>query len=136
MPLPIGQEHMLFFKAEAVGLEPTIPILRDTCFRGRLLIQPDDFHSSSCGNRNRTCVVTVNSRLPVPTRTPPQGFSVSVVGFEPTFSCARGTRIIVHRATTVVFTTDRPREQKSTQRELNPHLRLGETVRYRYVMGA
>lgn len=27
---------------------------------------------SSCGDRNRTCDVTVNSRLPVPTRTPPQ----------------------------------------------------------------
>jgi len=30
-------------KAEAVGLEPAIPIHRDTCFRDRLLIQPDDF---------------------------------------------------------------------------------------------
>ena len=133
-----------FLKAEAVGLEPTIPILRDTCFRGRPLIQPDDFPSSSCGDRNRTCVVTVNSRLPVPARTPPQGFPVSVVGFEPTFSCARGTRIsmlshtliIAHRRWNFVVTTDRPRERKSTQRELNPHLRLGETVRCRYVMGA
>ena len=32
--------------AEAVGLEPTISIHRDTCFRDRLLIQPDDFQSS------------------------------------------------------------------------------------------
>ena len=65
-----------------------------TCFRGRLLIQSDDFHScSSCGDRNRTCVTTVNSRLPVPARTPPQCHSVSVVGFEPTLSCSRCTRI-------------------------------------------
>ena len=87
--------HVRCQRAEAVGLEPTIPILRDTCFRGRALIQPDDFHSSSCGDRNRTCVVTVNPGAPgpVPARTPPQCFPVSVVGFEPTFSCARGTRI-------------------------------------------
>ena len=107
------------------------------CFR------PDDFQSSSCGDRNRTCVVTVNSRLPVPARTPPQCFSVSVVGFEPTFSCARGTRIsmlshtliIVHRRWT--FVSRRTiHANKRTQRELNPHLRLGETVRCRYVMGA
>ena len=32
--------------AEAVGLEPTIPIQRDTCFRDRPLIRPDDFHKS------------------------------------------------------------------------------------------
>jgi hypothetical protein len=143
-PLPLGQGHVCFIKAEAVGLEPTIPKNRDTCFRGRPLIQPDDFPSSSCGDRNRTRVVTINSRLPVPAQTPPQCFSVSVVGFEPTFSCARGTRIsrlshtliIIHREWIVVDMTDHPREQKSTQRELNPHLRLGETVRCRYVMGA
>ena len=46
------------------------------------------------------------------------------------------TLIIVHRESTLVVTTDHPRERKSTQRELNPHLRLGETVRCRYVMGA
>lgn len=99
-----------------------------TCFRDRLLIQPDDFQEGqelrvqclepektrrpitadplirhlaldsphltllSCGDRNRTCVTTVNSRLPVPARTPPQCHSVSVVGFEPTLSWSQATR--------------------------------------------
>lgn len=54
MPLPIGQGHVLFFKAEAVGLEPTIPIHKDTCLRSRLLIRPDDIPLSSCSDRNRT----------------------------------------------------------------------------------
>jgi hypothetical protein len=30
---------------------------------------------ASCGGRNRTCVRAVNSRLPVPTQTPPQSHS-------------------------------------------------------------
>ena len=101
-------------KEGRVGLEPTRGCLTNTCsaaelptqkyedecgptasslsLGGKPCFQPDDFHSSSCGDRNRTCVVTVNSRLPVPARTPPQEFSVSVVGFEPTISCPRGTR--------------------------------------------
>ena len=44
--LPLDHGTVLSFcmcKAEAVGLEPTIPIHRDTCFRDRLLIRPDDF---------------------------------------------------------------------------------------------
>lgn len=127
--------------------------------------------SSSCGDRNRTCVTTVNSRLPVPARTPPHQsqesranrdmhslrlcgsrlstfnsrlYSVSVVGFEPTVSCARGTRKLQAFPHADVRSTrndvdcgpNDPRERKSTQRELNPHLRPGETVRCRYVMGA
>ena len=109
----------------------------------------------SCGDRNRTCVTTVNSRLPVPARTPPQCFAVSVVGFEPTVSCPRSTRIsrlsytllkkwIVdsERKLTIshllqLFPIHCPLStSSSTQRELNPHLRPGETVRCRYVMGA
>ena len=72
--------------------------------------------SPSCGGRNRTCAETVNSRPPVPARAPPQCqvtgvrnqwaaikqrvmadschlFPVGVVGFEPTISCSRSTRI-------------------------------------------
>ena len=62
--------------------------LARTCFRNRLLIQPDDFlvlecslqliewqtescTPASCGGRNRTCAKAVNSRPPVPTRVPP-----------------------------------------------------------------
>ena len=33
-------------RAEAVGLEPTIPIHRDACFQDRFLNQPDDFRES------------------------------------------------------------------------------------------
>lgn len=98
---------------------------------------------SSCGDRNRTCVTTVNSRLPVPARTPPQCHPVSVVGTEPTPSCDRSTRRVhvehgpgVHRGPTSVDGKVHPRERKSTQWESNPHLRPGETVRCRYVIGA
>lgn len=108
-----------------------------TCFRGRLLIQPDDFRNlSSCGDRNRTCVTTVNSRLPVPARTPPQELQVSVAGFEPGHRAMREqglvlvrprhapcslrtgarlshTLIIVHRGSTSADGTDHPREQKA-----------------------
>lgn len=64
-------EHVPRRQAEAVGLEPTTGSTR-ACFRGRFLIQSDGFHRpSSCGDRNRTCVMTINSRLPVPARTPP-----------------------------------------------------------------
>ncbi len=50
------------------------------------------FQILSCGGRNRTCVVAVNSRLPVPARAPPHQ-SVRTVGFEPTFSGSRNRRI-------------------------------------------
>lgn len=45
-PWPLGQEHLRADVVITIG--------------------------SSCGDRNRTCDVTVNSRLPVPARTPPQ----------------------------------------------------------------
>ena len=32
-------------RAEAVGLEPTIPIHRDACFQDRFLNRPDDFRN-------------------------------------------------------------------------------------------
>ena len=81
--------HLLSSGVQLPWLQPSSSL----SLGGKPCFQPDDFHSSSCGNRNRTCVVTVNSRLPVPARTPPQCFSVSVVGFEPTVSCSQGTRI-------------------------------------------
>jgi hypothetical protein len=46
------------------------------------------------------------------------------------------TLMFVHRGSTSGDETDDSRERKSTQRELNPHLRPGETVRCRYVMSA
>ena len=89
--------------------------------------------NSSCGGRNRTCVTAVNSRLPVPTRAPPHqavnevGLKVGVVGFEPTVSCSRSTRISRLSYTPL---------KTSTQRESNPHFRPGEAAGCRYNMGA
>jgi hypothetical protein len=119
--------------------------LSRTCFRGRVLSQYGWLPwLNGCGDRNRTCVTTINSRLPVPARTPPQSLPANVVGFEPTVSCSRSTRIsrlsytliFVRRGSTFPFRTDVPRERKSTQRELNPHFRPGEAAGCRYIMGA
>ena len=91
-PWPIGQGHMFLFKAEAVGLEPTTGVSPAPAFEAGSSSSRMTSICCSCGDRNRTCVTTVNSRLPVPARTPPQCVAVSVVGFEPTFSCARSAR--------------------------------------------
>jgi hypothetical protein len=50
-----------------------------------------------------------------------------VVGFEPTISCSRRTRIprLSHTL-----------NLESAQRELNPHICPGRAARYRYIMGA
>ena len=91
-PLPIGQEH----KAEREGVEPPRPGTRavggSTVFKTAAIAHlacPSVLQSTkSCGGRNRTCVGAVNSRLPVPTRIPPQN-KVRMAGFEPAVSCAR-----------------------------------------------
>ena len=50
-----------------VGLEPTIPIHRDTCFRGRFLIRPDDFqfHSAAVAGLEPAFVSLTGSRLTI-----------------------------------------------------------------------
>ena len=93
--------------------------------------QPDVSFSSS-GGRNRTCVPPVNSRALVPARTPPESSSqtVGMAGFEPALSCSQGRRIgqaFPH--------PESPRSPTSAQRESNPHVRHGEAVGYRYIMG-
>ena len=67
-------------KAEGEGVEPWAPRKR-----GQLIARPASnglpspigltFQSASCGGWNRTSVWAVNSRLPVPTRVPPQAKS-------------------------------------------------------------
>ena len=75
-PLPLGQGHI---KAEGEGVEPSRLIARPL---SRRVPSPVGLpFRSSCGGRNRTCVVAVNSRLPVPTRAPPQ--SSRTAGFGP-----------------------------------------------------
>jgi hypothetical protein len=90
--------------------------------------------SSSSGGRNRTRVLPVNSRALVPARTPPESQSlhqtVGTAGFEPALSCSRSRRIsqtFLHPEST--------RSPTSAQRESNPHVRHGEAVGYRYIMG-
>ena len=102
----------------------------------------------SCGGRNRTCVRAVNSRLPVPARDPPHHFTPPSAesawsdsnrrspGPEPGGLPSFPTRCVVHRGSTGVDGVDSPRELKSAQRELNPHIRHGKAVGYRYIMGA
>ena len=68
-PLPLGQEHVVVSgkggsrTLKAVKLVP----VRAGCHRQ--LACPSVCRS--CGGRNRTCVATVNSRLPVPAQDPP-----------------------------------------------------------------
>ena len=89
---------------------------------------------ASSGGRNRTCVLPVNNRALFPARTPPESRSshqtVGMAGFEPAISCSQGRRIsqaFPHPGS--------PRLPTSAQRELNPHVRHGKAVGYRYIMG-
>jgi hypothetical protein len=90
--------------------------------------------SSSSGGRNRTCVPPVNSRALVPARTPPESRSscqtVGMAGFEPALSCSRSRRI-----SQAFPHPESSRSPTSAQRESNPHVRHGEAVGYRYIMG-
>ncbi len=77
-------------KAEGEGVEPPRLIARPA---SNGLPSPIGltFRITSCGGWNRTSVRAVNSRLPVPTRVPPQN-KVRMAGFEPAISCSRNTR--------------------------------------------
>ena len=135
MPLPIGQGHLLFFEAEAVGLEPTTGISPAPAFEaGSSSSRMTSNLQSSCGGRTRTCIRLLNREPPYHWATP-QFMSVSVAGFEPTISCARGTRIS-RLSHTLMIARGPPQTTHCTQRESNPHIRPGETVRCRYVIGA
>jgi hypothetical protein len=112
--------------------------------------------SPSCGGWNRTSVWAVNSRLPVPTRVPPQ-CKVRMAGFEPAVSCARRPcyarcpaeyQAFLHPAcepdahrVAGQCSHAGPRNDlhgtlKSAQRELNPRFLHGKQVGFRYIMGA
>ncbi len=74
----------------------------------------------------------VNSRAPVPARTPPESSrqKVGMAGFEPAISCSQGRRIgqaFLH--------PESAGSPTSAQRESNPHVRHGKAVGYRYIMG-
>jgi hypothetical protein len=88
--------------------------------------------SSSSGGRNRTRVLPVNSRALVPARTPPESSRqpVGMAGFEPALSCSRSRRI-----SQAFPHPESSRSPTSAQRESNPHVRHGEAVGYRYIMG-
>ncbi len=88
--------------------------------------------SSSSGGRNRTCVPPVNSRVLVPARAPPESSrqTVGMAGFEPALSCSQGRRI-----SQAFLHPESSRSPTSAQRESNPHVRHGEAVGYRYIMG-
>lgn len=92
VPLPIGQGHVLLLKAEAVGLEPTTGHRPAPAFEAGSSSSRMTSIGLGCGGRSRTCIRLGNSEPPYRWATP-QCAAVSVVGFEPTLSCARGTRI-------------------------------------------
>ena len=79
----------------------------------------------SCGGRNRTCVSTINSRLPVPAQDPPHQL-VRTAGFEPAISCSRGTR---NAKLSHVL-------KKCAQPESNRHTLHGKQEGCHYIMGA
>ena len=106
----------------SAGVEPASPGWKPGTFAAR----PGAPRCFSCGGRNRTCVRTVNSRLPVPARTPPHR-SVRMVGLEPTLSCSRRTRDPQLPHILIL---------QSAQRESNPHVRHGKATGCRYIMGA
>ena len=85
------------------------------------------FRTLSCGGRNRTCVVAVNSRPPVPARAPPHhqsGWLDSNQRSRAPDARAPECQAFPHP------------ETKSAQRESNPHIRHGKAVGCRYIMGA
>ena len=89
--LGVGQESLpldhgtIPFGAEAVGLEPTIPMYQDTCFQDRLLIRPDDFRFPVAGAGIEP--TSGRSERPVlPLDDPAKVDLVPGVGIEPTDS--------------------------------------------------
>ena len=53
-----------------------------------------------------------------------------MAGFEPAISCSQGRRI-----SQAFLHPESSRLPTSAQRELNPHIRHGKAVGYRYIMG-
>jgi hypothetical protein len=107
--------------------------------------------NASCGGRNRTCVGTVNSRLPVPARAPPQcrrmksarsdlnrrsrapearglpGFPTRrsqerPAGVEPARPPWQGDRLPLHHGRFSIGTGCQRTESKWDRRDLNPYL--------------
>ena len=74
------RDHYYLMKAEAVRLELTSEMYSPPVFK----TGPSSSRvtSSSCGGRNRTHVVTVQSRLPIPAQAPPHQVSVQIAGQE------------------------------------------------------
>ncbi len=109
--------------AEGEGVEPSRLIAR--LFSKQLPSPIGLPFRLSCGGRNRTCVTTINSRLPVPAQDPPHQ-SVRTTGFEPAVSCFR------NRRNGQAFL----RPEKCAQPESNRHTLHGKQEGCHYIMGA
>jgi hypothetical protein len=91
-PLPLGQGHVCHSsRRKPWDSSPQTSLARHLLSR-QAPHRPDDFRWLSCGGRIRTCMRLLNRELPYRWATP-HCHSVRTVGFEPTISCARGTRI-------------------------------------------
>jgi hypothetical protein len=92
--------------------------------------------SWSTGGRNRTCGLLINSEAHEPAHASPvrkmSGFAerIGAAGIEPAISCSRSRRIPAFLRPGIDQTNLR-----SAQRESNPHVRHGEAVGFRYIMG-
>jgi hypothetical protein len=117
VPLPLGQGHVVFsFRAAVAGIEPASERLTAAC--------PYQHE------HHRNCV-----RFHIDDE------RVGVVGFEPTISCFRSTRISKLSHTPItgrrrLLPQRSPPAIKSTRRESNPHVRPGEAAGRRYITGA
>ena len=87
----------------------------------------------SCGGRNRTCVMTFNRR-------PPDTNTGTTAIVQSAWSDLNRRSPVPETGGIPGFPTHRKLlnidKQKSTRRELNPHLRRGIAVRCRYITGA
>ena len=64
-PLPLGQGHVLFHQGGSRGTRTHNGDHTRTCFRGRLLIRPDDFPQAAVAGFEPACVSLTGSCLTV-----------------------------------------------------------------------
>ena len=116
-PLPLGQGHVYSPSSGSRGTRTHNGHFARTCFRGRLLIRPDDFHSypaAVAGIEPASRRLTV--AFPYQHRTHRIEHQSAWSGFEPTISCTQGTRIsFPHASAFIALSKERPVGFEPTQ---------------------
>src|SRR5262249_4548194 len=129
VPLDQSREE----QAEGEGVEPSRLIARPGSGRVPSPIGLS-FRVLSSGGRNRTCVNPVNSRVPVPARAPPESNRRVRQSGWPDLN-RRFPAPEAGGLARLSYIPSRLVHRTSAQRESNPHVRHGEAVGYRYIMG-